>query len=81
MMMEATANLHEETVQHAEEHARTHHPKRARAKQRGRTRTTRDVKVDPRVMSKAQALVRQRPGTRVRVLDAETVLVENVPTA
>lgn len=82
-MVEATANLHEHTVQDAEAHAKTTRAtrkKKASPRRRSPARVRVDVKVHPEVLSTAKALSRQRPGTRVRIVDAETVLVENVPT-
>ena len=37
------------------------------------------TRVDPQVMALAKE--RARPGTRIRVVDSKTVIVENVPTA
>jgi len=74
--MENTASLHEDTVQHADDHVATYHPKRRRAS-KGRSSRVSTLKVDPEVMSTAKKLVQQRPGTHLRIVDATTVMVEN----
>jgi len=74
--MEQEARLHEQTVKHAADHVGQFAPKKRRTSS-GRSKRTVVATVDPEVMSTAKALVRQRPGTRLRVVDATTVMVEN----
>jgi len=78
-MVEREARLHEATVKTADDHVGQFVPRKRRASS-GRSTRTVVVTVDPEVMSTAKALVRQRPGTRLRVVDATTVVVENLPT-
>lgn len=78
-MVEREASLHESTVKAAEEHAGSFSRPRRRAVGPRSSRVT-TVAVDPQVMAAARQLAAARPGTRVRVLDSGTVIVENDPT-
>ena len=69
------ANVHEGTVQQAEELARKAKPPRHR-KPRQSAPLVALTKAHPLVVEKARALL--RPGQRVRVLSPTEVIVENV---
>jgi hypothetical protein len=74
--MERTAGLHESTVQAADQHVGEYTPRRRR---RRRPRSSDPVTqvVHPDVMKAAQRIASSRPGTRLRIVDATTVLIEN----
>lgn len=74
--VEGTASLHEDTVQRADEHAKSYGSSRGRrAGARTLATTTRSLRVNQEVMTTAKQLVRERPGTRIVILSETEVLV------
>lgn len=77
MKMPKIATLHEQTVKDAERHA-AHHGKRPRNGGSRRSSRVTEVKVRDDIMEAAKRLV--TPGvTRVRIISADEVIVENLP--
>ena len=77
-MVEDDVRLHESTVKRAEKLAgsvpRT--SPRRRSTPRNRSTWTLNIQVHPLVMREAKRLLAERPGTRLRIVDATTVMVE-----
>jgi hypothetical protein len=77
-MVERELRLHEETVKRAQEHVGTYSGARRRSRGSRSSRVS-AATAAPELMAVARRLSAARPGTRVRVLDGGTVLVENIP--
>lgn len=79
--LEKTASVHEATVQEAEAHAERFSPPRRNGNGRGKGKPVNGpvsaITVAPEVMQLARELI--RPGQRVRIINARTVMLENVP--
>lgn len=77
MNIEQGASLHEATVKDAELHAASRARRKPRATPGGRSSKVRtELQVDPEVMAAAKQLLQLRPGTKLRIVDATTVIVE-----
>lgn len=76
MTVEETASLHESSVTGAQELVGTFARPRARAKAGRSSRVRQRPVADPRVWAAARQLQAARPGSRLRVVDFTTVLVE-----
>jgi hypothetical protein len=69
-------SLHEETVQAAQELVDQRRRPRARETRPRSSRPRQQVVVHPLVMAAAKRLRDARPGTRLRIVDSSTVVVE-----
>lgn len=76
MSVQQAANLHEESVKGAQELAGSFARPRARERRPRSSRARLALRVHPLVLATAHRLQAKRPGTRLRIVDARTVMVE-----
>jgi hypothetical protein len=74
--VEERATLHESSVKGAQELVGSFARPRAQERRPRSSRARLEVRVHPLVMARALQLQAARPGTRLRIVDASTVLVE-----
>lgn len=74
--VQEAASLHESSVKGAQELVQARPRRRARETRPRSSRARQELLVNPLVMAAAKQLQAARPGTKLRIVDATTVMVE-----